>query len=114
MSGRSPPLYCTLTLIAMQGHQTKCKNKQKIYCFIGRKDKATTWHLNGFLVVTLGQQYNVGESPPLYCTLILIAMQGHQKNKTQDSAVLYIVKRVVVVVHTQRFWANERASKLDL
>ena len=22
MSGRSPPLYCTLTLIAMQGHQT--------------------------------------------------------------------------------------------
>ena len=23
MSGRSPPLYCTLTLIAMQGHQTK-------------------------------------------------------------------------------------------
>ena len=27
MSGRSPPLYCTLTLIAMQGHQTKSKNK---------------------------------------------------------------------------------------
>ena len=23
MSGKSPPFYCTLTLIAMQGHQTK-------------------------------------------------------------------------------------------
>ena len=27
MSGRSPPLYCTLTIIAMQGHQTDIKNK---------------------------------------------------------------------------------------
>ena len=26
MSGRSPPLHCTLTLIAMQGHQTIKKN----------------------------------------------------------------------------------------
>ena len=45
MSGRSPPLYCTLTLIGMQGHQTNTENtKQKqcsvsnrvviIYCFI--------------------------------------------------------------------------------
>ena len=25
MPGRSPPLYCALTLIAMQGHQTKSK-----------------------------------------------------------------------------------------
>ena len=70
------------------------------------------------MVVTLGQQYNVGEkptvilytyinrhaepssitklytnigawvnskmserNPPLYCTITLIAMQGHQKNK---------------------------------
>ena len=36
MSGRNPPLYCTLTLIAMQGHQqkgrqnsTSSKNKDK-------------------------------------------------------------------------------------
>ena len=27
MSGRSPPLYCTLTSIAMQGHQKNSKNK---------------------------------------------------------------------------------------
>ena len=30
------------------------------------------------MVVTLGQQYNIGEKPTLHCTLILIAMQGHQ------------------------------------
>ena len=57
---RSPPLYCTLTLIAMQGHQRNIKNKNNvvhtssnmvviIYCYIiGCKDKATKWHLNGF------------------------------------------------------------------
>ena len=27
ISGRSPPLYCTLTLIAMQGHQKNSKDK---------------------------------------------------------------------------------------
>ena len=30
------------------------------------------------MVVTLGQQYNVGEKPTVICTLI--AMQEHQKN----------------------------------
>ena len=61
MSGRSPPLYCTLTLIAMQGHRQEAKINQKqcstssnmvttIYCFIGCKDKASTstWYLYGF------------------------------------------------------------------
>ena len=38
MSGRSPPLYCTLTLIAMQGHQTKSKNKNYC-CTIGNDGK---------------------------------------------------------------------------
>ena len=58
---RSPPLYCTLTLIPMQGHQKNSKNKSNvvhlssnmvviIYCYIGGKDKATTWYLNGFPV----------------------------------------------------------------
>ena len=52
-----------------------------IYCYMGYKDKTTTWYLNGFpdgIIVTLGQQYNVGEKPTLYCTLILIAIQSHQ------------------------------------
>ena len=31
---------------------------------IGCKDKISSWYLNGFpMVVTLGQQYNVGENP---------------------------------------------------
>ena len=56
MSGGSPPLYCTLTLIAMQGHQKNINNTPKtimsytsthgstvvIYYFIGYKYKATT------------------------------------------------------------------------
>ena len=53
------PLYCTLTLTAMQGHQTKTNQKQRstafnmvviIYCYIGYEDKATTsrCYLNGF------------------------------------------------------------------
>ena len=56
-------LYTYITLIAMQGYQTKSKNKteamkyikhggsRNIYCYIisvGWKDKATTWYLNGF------------------------------------------------------------------
>ena len=31
MSGRSPPLYCTLTLIVMQGHQKNIKNNTILY-----------------------------------------------------------------------------------
>ena len=31
------------------------------------------------MVITLGQQYNAGEKPTSYCTLTLIAMQGHNK-----------------------------------
>ena len=29
MSGRNPPLYCTLTLIAMQGHQAKQRQETR-------------------------------------------------------------------------------------
>ena len=53
ISGRSPPLYCTLTLIAMQGHQKRQRKKQNkikygtryiviIYCYIGCEDEVTT------------------------------------------------------------------------
>ena len=45
-----------------------------IYYYIGYKYKATTWYLNGFPnVVTLGQQYNVGEKP----TVILYTYINH-------------------------------------
>ena len=47
------------------------------------------------MVIILGQQYNVGEkptvsimsgrNPPSYCTLTLIAMQGHQQKGRQNN-----------------------------
>ena len=39
------------------------------------------------MVVTLGQQYNVGRNPPLYPTLttLLIAMEGQQTKQKQFS-----------------------------
>ena len=43
------------------------------------KYQTSSWHLNGFtfpMVVTLGQQYNVGEKPTVMLyTFTLIAMQ---------------------------------------
>ena len=59
MSRRSPPLYCTLTLIAMQGHQKNINNTPETMQYTitdgnsnihykGCKYKATTWYLNGF------------------------------------------------------------------
>ena len=39
MSGRNPPSYCTLTLIAMQGHQTKGKTNNTSS---NNKDKSNT------------------------------------------------------------------------
>ena len=54
------------------------------------KYKTSSWHLNGFPDGSniVGSVNNIipGRSPPLYCTLTLIAMQGHQtksKNKTE-------------------------------
>ena len=39
------------------------------------------------MVVTLGQQYKIGEKPTvILCTLTLIAMQTHQKN-SEDKIV---------------------------
>ena len=44
------------------------------------------------MVVTLDQQYNIGEKPTviLYTfTLLLIAMQGHQKNSENKNIVVH-------------------------
>ena len=62
---------------------------------IGYKYETSSWHLNGFpyhMVVTLGQQYSIGEKPTvILCTLTLIAMQGQQKN-SEDKIVQYVIK----------------------
>ena len=43
------------------------------------------------LIVTLDQQYNMGEKPTviMYDTLTLIAMQGHQKNSENKNTVVH-------------------------
>ena len=59
MSRRSPPIYCTLNINRHAGAPEKQQNKSNvvhlsshmvviIYCYIGCKDKATIWYLNGF------------------------------------------------------------------
>ena len=62
------------------------------------------------LIVTLGQQYNIGEKKPLYCTLTLISMQGHQKHK-----IIFIclgVPDYTVVVVIWSYMVLEKLNKL--
>ena len=71
-----------------------------MYCSIGCKYKASTWYLNGSpMVVTLGQQYNVGEKPPLllYCTLIYINRHCRATKHNNAEDTVYIVKMVVIL-----------------
>ena len=51
--------------------------------------------------ITLGQQYNVGEKPTviLYCTLTLIAMQGHQKNVKTKQRQCSTPSHMVVIIN---------------
>ena len=64
---------------------------------IGCKDKTSSLHLNGFPYGsnTLANSIIPGGKPPLYCTLTLIAMQGHQtkQNKMHGDQCNWIAKR---------------------
>ena len=59
---------------------------------IGCKDKTSARHVKGSpdggTVVTLGQQYNIGEKPTVILSVHLltlsIAMQGHQTKQKQN------------------------------
>ena len=57
---------------------------------IGCKDKASSWHLNGFpYVVTLGQQYHVGEKPTVILYTYINRHAGTpNKTKTKDTMSL--------------------------
>ena len=50
------------------------------------------------MVVTLGQQYNIGEKPTVICTLTLIAMQGHQKNSEDKTVHHQTIKTIIFFV----------------
>ena len=53
MSGRSPPLYCTLTLIAMQGHQTKTKLKHCVVLYIIKYVKGAVYTVLIFICICM-------------------------------------------------------------
>ena len=93
ISGRSPPLYCALTLNVMQGHQNKLRldieyfwtKSSGLRCSVSilhRRGNVKTLRLqrqNIFMTfervpVTLGQQYNVAENN----TVILYTLSVHQ------------------------------------
>ena len=59
---------------------------------IGCKYKTSSWDFKGspMMVVTLGQQFNIGEKPAVILyTYTLIAMQGHQKNSENKNIVVH-------------------------
>ena len=49
--------------------------------------------------ITLGQQYNVGRSQPLYCTLTLIVMQGHQENSKKQNRDNVVHHHMVGIIY---------------
>ena len=50
------------------------------------------------MVVTLGQQYNVGEKPTVILYTYIIAMQGHQKNSKNKNNVVHLSSNMVVII----------------
>ena len=84
---------CTHALIAIQGHQKNSKNKNIVsstssnmvdsnsillHRLIGCEDKATTW-----MVITLGQQYYVGEKPTVIIMYACINRHAETPNITK-------------------------------
>ena len=55
------------------------------------------------MVVTLGQQYNVGEKPTaIYCTLILITMHSHQS-----------YPKITTVIHSYEYSTTVDTSTIE-
>ena len=68
------------------------------------KYKTSSWHLSGFPDGNnIGSTVMSERRPPLYCTLTLIAMQGHQKNiktkQRQRSTPSHMVAVIYSVLH---------------
>ena len=77
-----------------------------IYYYIGYKYKATTWYLNGFpMVVTLGLQYNIGETPTVilytYINQLLLTSRALVANP----------KKTTLHGGQSRSWSAEQGKK---
>ena len=69
---------------------------------IGCKYKTSSWHLNGFpMVVTLGQQYNVGEKPTviLYTCINRRAGTPEKKQKQNRNNLSTKTSNMVVIIY---------------
>ena len=56
---------------------------------IGCKDETSSWHLNGFpyMVVTLGQQYNVGEKSTVIMYTYIINRHAGTPDNNRNNVV---------------------------
>ena len=63
------------------------------------------------MVVTLGQQYNVGEKPTIiYFTLTLVALQGHQKNSKNKNILNSTSSNIVVIIYCYMLGWKDKAT----
>ena len=62
------------------------------------------------MVVTLGQQCNVGER---YCTLTLIAIPGHQTQQKQKILLQCIIKKIVIVYDIHTIYSHIYSKSMD-
>ena len=88
-----------------------------IYYHIGYKYKATTWYLKGSsMVVTLGQQYNVGEKPTvILCTYInhhaqLPVITQHTHSVVHNGITRIVLMSIIVLSNHTRIgaWVNRK------
>ena len=76
---------------------------KRLGAIIGCKYKTSSWRLKGFpyaMVVTLGQQYNIGEKPTviLYTTYINRHAGTRKKQRKQSSTSSNMV--VIILLYT--------------
>ena len=88
---------------------------------IGCKYKTSSWHLNGFpMVVTLGQQYNIGEKPIviLYTYINRHAgtpeKQRRQNSTSSNVAVIILYCYVGCEVEVTTLKREQRGPNVDI
>ena len=70
---------------------------------IGCKYETSSWHLNGFpyiMVVTLGQQYNIGEKPTVILYTYINRHAGtsekqRRQNSTSSNIIIYNENNII-------------------
>ena len=86
----------------------KCQNVFSGGIIIGCKDKTSSWHLNGFpVVVTLGQQYHVGEKATVMLYIYIDRHAGTpNKTKTKDTMGLHYSSACNIISRTVGYFQH--------